>query len=73
MPSINWTDELVTDALKRDPGPPYESVQHVTAAMFDNYTAQVRSILLDLCTRVEPHGPCHASHVSLHRTSLSLR
>lgn len=30
IPSINWTDDLVTAALERDPGPPYECVQQVT-------------------------------------------
>ena len=41
LPSINWTNDLVTDALKQNPGPPYKAVQLVTAAMFDNYTAHV--------------------------------
>jgi hypothetical protein len=40
LPSINWTNDLVTDALARNPGAPYEVVDWVTAAVFDNNTTQ---------------------------------
>ena len=38
LPSINWIDDLVTDALKVDPGCPYEVMDWVTGCVFDNYT-----------------------------------
>ena len=40
LPSYKWTGLLVTDALAHDPGPPYEVVEWVSAAVFDNNTIQ---------------------------------
>ena len=36
-----WTEQLCDDALKRDPGAPYEVTKALTAACFDNYTIKV--------------------------------
>ena len=38
LPSRRWIDILVTDALEFNPGPPYEVIDWVTAAVFDNYS-----------------------------------
>ena len=38
LPSINWTDDLVTLALDRNPGCPYPVMDWISAAVFDNYT-----------------------------------
>lgn len=38
LPSIKWTNDLVRDALARNPGPPYEVVDWVSAVVFDNNT-----------------------------------
>ena len=40
LPSVKWTGDLVTDALERNPGSPYDTVEWVTAAVFDNNTTQ---------------------------------
>ena len=40
LPSINWTNDLIDEALERNPGAPYETVQWVSAAVFDNNTTQ---------------------------------
>jgi hypothetical protein len=40
LPSISWTNDLITEALDRNPGAPYETVEWVSAAVFDNNTTQ---------------------------------
>lgn len=39
--SRTWTEELVDDAVLRDPGPRYPVAQGITAAVFDNLTIRV--------------------------------
>lgn len=38
LPSYNWTDDLISDAVKENPGCPYAVLDYCTAAVFDNYT-----------------------------------
>ena len=38
--SRNWVDKLIDDAMKRYPGCSYEQLDWISAAVFDNYTAQ---------------------------------
>jgi hypothetical protein len=39
--SHSWTEQFCEDALKRDPGPPYETATGMSAAVFDNFMIRV--------------------------------
>jgi hypothetical protein len=41
LPSFKWTNDLVTVAIPRNPGPPFPIASFISAAVLDNFTVQV--------------------------------
>ena len=42
LPTINWTDTLIEDAVPHNPGCPYDAISGVAGVIFDNYQRQCK-------------------------------